>query len=63
MKTITNTNCDVPLSLMMSCKRGRYFIEARIPCHQAGFLKDLKKKVSLQLVAYLTMYRDKNGLL
>lgn len=63
METITNTNCNIPLSLMMSCKWGRYFIEAGIPCQQAGFLKDLKQKVPLQLVAYLTVYREKNGLL
>lgn len=58
-----NTNCEVAFPLVMNSKLGGYFTDAKVPLHQAGFLKDLKQNVLLQLVVYFIIHRAVSGLL
>lgn len=47
----------------MNSKLGGYFTDAKVPLHQAGFLKDFKQNVLLQLVVYFIIHRAVSGLL
>lgn len=47
-----NTNCGVLFPVVLNSKSEGYFTGAEVPLHQAGFLKNLKQNVPLQLVVH-----------